>query len=124
MVTREIEASKRKNIEVNRELEEIERWFRNDYVFRKLEIDRYQYLGLKPQESRYALEIEAYKKENRSRELQGLEPLPEVKIFDLFSNNIFSSIKDSPISLINILFINSELTSGVSLATSFAVSSI
>lgn len=84
MVTREIEASKRKNIEVNRELEEIERWFRNDYVFRKLAIDRYQYLGLRPPESRYALEIEAYKKENRSRELQGLEPLPEVKIFDLF----------------------------------------
>ena len=84
MVTREIEASKRKNIEVNRELEEIERWFRNDYVFRKLAIDRYQYLGLKPQESRYAFELEACKKENRSRELQGLEPLPEVKIFDLF----------------------------------------
>lgn len=57
----------------------IERWFNVDYLVRLAKISRYKYLGLKCDETRYALEMEAYKKENELRVLKGLEPLPETK---------------------------------------------
>ena len=70
------------NINYNR-IRELENWFRYEYVVRRLAIDRYNYLNLKPQETRYALELEAYNKENELRKLKGLEPLPELKFRDL-----------------------------------------
>ena len=57
----------------------IERWFATEYLIRLAKINRYKYLGLNCDETRYALEMEAYKKENELRILKGLEPLPESK---------------------------------------------
>lgn len=62
-----------------RELDALKAWFRTEYRDRLDKINRYQYLGIKTEDTRYALEKEAYQKEQRLRELQGLEPLPEIK---------------------------------------------
>jgi hypothetical protein len=57
----------------------LEEWFKYDYIYRLTTIQRYNYLGLIPPETRYALELEAYDKENQLRSLKGLEPLPTIK---------------------------------------------
>lgn len=62
----------------------LEKWFRFEYPARLNKIQRYSYLGLKLPESRYALEMEAYDKENELRRLRGLEELPSPKLQDLF----------------------------------------
>lgn len=62
---------------------ELERWFKLEYPRRLNTISRYVYLGLTPPETRYALEMEAYKKENELRKMDGLEPLPPVKFRNL-----------------------------------------
>lgn len=62
----------------------LEKWFRFEYPSRLLTIQRYSYLGLKLPESRYALEMEAYDKENELRRLRGQEELPSPRLQDLF----------------------------------------
>lgn len=66
-----------------REVDEINRWFSTEYIERLNRINRYKYLGLPMLESRYALEMEAYDKENRLRELLGKKPLPEPKFANI-----------------------------------------
>ena len=61
------------------EIEKLQRWFRTEYLEKLAKSKRDAYLGLPCRISRYALEMEAYKKENRLRELLGKEPLPEPK---------------------------------------------
>ena len=68
-----------KTTSVNAEVAKIEKWFKNEYAQKIATINRYQYLGLPMIHSRYALEMEAYEKENRLRELLGQEKLPEPK---------------------------------------------
>lgn len=65
------------------EIDEIRRWFRTEYAERLNRANRYKYLGLPMLESRYALEMEAYEKEQRLRELEGKEPLPEPKFTNI-----------------------------------------
>ena len=62
----------------------LEKWFRFEYPARLLTIQRYSYLGLKLPESRYALDMEAYDKENELRRLRGQEELPSPRLQDLF----------------------------------------
>ena len=61
------------------EIEKLQRWFRTEYLEKLAKSKRDAYLGLPCRISRYSLEMEAYKKENRLRELLGKEPLPEPK---------------------------------------------
>lgn len=68
----------------NSEMLELEKWFRTEYVERKLKITRYDYLQLPCKDTLYALENEAYEKENRLRILKGLPPLPDIKIGGIF----------------------------------------
>lgn len=63
----------------NAEIERIKKWFRTVYRDRLDKINRHSYLGLPMLDSRYALEMEAYEKENKLRELMGEEKLPEPK---------------------------------------------
>jgi len=65
-------------------INELEKWFAHEYVSRLNTINRYTYLGLPLPETRYALEMEAYKKENELRALKGQEPLPESKLKKIF----------------------------------------
>ena len=59
--------------------DELEKWFRFEYPARLNKINTYSYLGLKCDETRWDLEIEAYNKENELRIIEGKEPLPEIK---------------------------------------------
>lgn len=65
-------------------IDELEKWFMFEYPIRLNKIARYTYLGIKGNETRYALEIEAYDKENELRLLRGEELLPPLKLKDLF----------------------------------------
>lgn len=65
--------------EVNAEVDKIRLWFRTEYIEKLTTLNRDKYLGLPMRLSRYALEMEAYEKENRMRELLGQEKLPEPK---------------------------------------------
>ena len=67
-----------KTLDVDR-IQEIESWFRNEYRNQLDAINRYNYLGIAHEKSRYALEVEAYDKEQELRRLLGKEPLPEIK---------------------------------------------
>lgn len=82
---RELELDSRKHTVVKDKSREQEliTWFKTDYVQRLLRIQRYTYLGLPLPETRYALEHEAYEKENELRVLKGLEKLPKLKINDI-----------------------------------------
>lgn len=64
---------------VNAEVDKIRAWFRTEYADKIATLNRDLYLGLPMRFSRYALEMEAYEKENRMRELLGEELLPEPK---------------------------------------------
>jgi hypothetical protein len=66
-----------------KKMEEIEKWFRYEYPARFHKIERHRYLGLPLPETRYALELEAYNKENELRLLKGEEPLPALKLNNL-----------------------------------------
>ena len=80
MIERPINATKtvdKTNVSV--EIDEIKRWFKTEYMEKLATLNRDKYLGLPMRCSRYALEMEAYKKENRLRELLGQEKLPEPK---------------------------------------------
>lgn len=80
MIERPINATKtvdKTNVSV--EIDEIKRWFRTEYMEKLATLNRDKYLGLPMRQSRYALEMEAYEKENRMRELLGQEKLPEPK---------------------------------------------
>lgn len=68
----------------NDEVRELERWFKTEYLERKAKVTRYNYLRIRCDETLYDLENEAYKKEQRLRELCGKEPLPEIKIGGVF----------------------------------------
>lgn len=63
----------------NAEIERIKKWFKTEYRDKLDALNRDKYLGLPMRISRYALEMEAYEKENRLRELLGEEKLPEPK---------------------------------------------
>lgn len=65
--------------EVNAEVDKIRLWFRTEYMEKLATLNRDKYLGLPMRHSRYALEMEAYEKENRMRELLGQDKLPEPK---------------------------------------------
>ena len=79
----EVEKSKVTLTRDNTKIREIEMWFRYEYVDRLTRIARHQYLGLPLPESRWNLELEAYEKEQKLRELKGVSPLPELKFRDL-----------------------------------------
>lgn len=64
---------------VNAEVDKIRLWFRTEYIEKLSMLNRDKYLGLPMRYSRYSLEMEAYEKENRMRELLGQEKLPEPK---------------------------------------------
>lgn len=64
---------------VNAEVDKIRLWFRTEYAEKLATLNRDKYLGLPMRYSRYALELEAYEKENRLRELLGQEKLSEPK---------------------------------------------
>lgn len=66
------------------EIVELQKWFRTTYVERKLMITRYNYLKIPTTDTLYALECEAYEKEQKLRELQGKSPLPQIKIGGIF----------------------------------------
>lgn len=83
MQTREVEKSKITLSTDMLRVRELEMWFRYEYIDRLNRIARYQYLGLPLPESRWDLELEAYEKENKLRQLKGLSPLPELKYRDL-----------------------------------------
>lgn len=68
----------KRNVNFQR-INELEKWFRFDYVERLNKLNRYTYLGLPLEETRYALEKEAYEKENELRVLKGEKPLPPTK---------------------------------------------
>lgn len=61
-------------------IKQLENWFRFEYVARLNKINRYSYWNIKCDDSRYALEKEAFEKENELRKLKGLELLPEPKL--------------------------------------------
>lgn len=85
MTEHEIETSRttQSNKDLDR-IETIQRWFAHEYPYRLQTIARYSYLGIKLPETRYALELEAYEKENELRALTGKEPLPKPKIQSVF----------------------------------------
>lgn len=83
MSEREIEKSRLTIKRDNARIREIESWFRYEYVDRLNRIERFRYLGLPTEETRWDLENEAYEKENELRKLKGLEPLPELKFREL-----------------------------------------
>jgi len=62
------------------EIRELEKWFKTEYIQRNLETRRYKFLGLPLKETLYSLELEAYKKEQRLRELKGEKKLPDITI--------------------------------------------
>lgn len=64
-------------------INELVSWFRFEYPERLMKINRYAYLGLNLPETRYALEVEAYDKENELRELRGEAKLPPMKITNI-----------------------------------------
>lgn len=80
----ELETSRvtKSNLDIKR-IEEIEKWFRIEYPARLLKAERYYYLGIPSQETRWDVEKEAYDKENELRILRGEEPLPALKYTDL-----------------------------------------
>lgn len=63
----------------NAEIEALKKWFRTEYRDKLDTLNRDKYLGLPMRISRYSLEMEAYEKENRLRELLGEDKLPEPK---------------------------------------------
>lgn len=83
MQEREIDKSRMTMRDDHTRIREIESWFRYEYVDRLNRIERFRYLGLPLQETRWELEHEAYEKENELRILKGLSPLPELKFRDL-----------------------------------------
>ena len=60
-------------------IKEIETWLKGEYIQRLETIRRYKYLGIKPPESEYSLQVEAYNKEQELRAIKGLDPLPDIK---------------------------------------------
>lgn len=80
MIERPIEHKKiNTKTDASVEIDAINKWFKTEYIQKLAKSKRDAYLGLPCRVSRYALELEAYKKENRLRELLGKEPLPEPK---------------------------------------------
>lgn len=84
MIENELEASRTTETSLNvRRIEEIEKWFRIEYPARLLKAERYYYLGIPAEETRWDVEKEAYDKENELRILRGEKPLPALKYTDL-----------------------------------------
>lgn len=85
MQATELENKKTIDKSVMDEINKIEQWFRTEYVKRRMSIDRYAFLNISPKpETRLTLEVEAYNKEQRLRELKGLPLLPNIKTETLF----------------------------------------
>lgn len=83
MIETELETSRVTISKNTKRIEEIEKWFRYEYPARLNTIQRYTYLGIKLPETRYALEMEAYDKENELRALTGKSELPKPKLQSL-----------------------------------------
>lgn len=79
---------RREHVEISRapidRIFEIRAWFEKEYSFRLHHIQRCKYLGIKPEYDLYELEKEAYDKEQELRALQGMEPLDDIKIHNIF----------------------------------------
>ena len=83
MQMREVEKSKKTLTKNTTRIREIEAWFKYEYPSRLHRIARYQYLGLPVLETRWAVEQEAYHKENELRQLKGQPLLPELQYKEL-----------------------------------------
>lgn len=62
---------------------ELENFLYKEYPKRLAHIQRCLYLGITPDESRYALELEAYEKEQEYRKLTGKKPLDPIKSINI-----------------------------------------
>lgn len=65
------------------QLSELERFLFVEYPRRLQHIESCRYLGIKPDENRYDLELERYKKEQEYRRLIGKKPLDNIKFKNL-----------------------------------------
>lgn len=79
MIERELESKKGVIKPEIKRIEELERWFKTEYLSRLHTIERYDYLGLICSDKRYALETEAYDKEQELRTLRNQEKLPDIR---------------------------------------------
>ena len=59
---------------------ELKKWFKTEYVERLNRLNNRIFLRLPQEETRYDIEIDAYNKEQKLRTLEGLSPLPPVKL--------------------------------------------
>lgn len=59
---------------------ELKKWFKTEYVERLNRLNNRIFLKLPREETRYDIEIDAYNKEQELRKLEGLSPLPPVKL--------------------------------------------
>lgn len=57
---------------------ELEEWFKNDYMIRLEHIRRCNYFNIPSDETMYALQKEAYDKEQEYRALVGKKPLEDI----------------------------------------------
>ena len=64
-------------------IEELRNWFAYEYINRLHHIQRCNFLGIKPDESEFALQKEAYDREQELRLLLSIEPLDEIKYKDI-----------------------------------------
>lgn len=64
-------------------LAELEKFLYVEYPRRLAHIQRCLYLGIRPDETRYSLELEAYKKEQEYRKLIGKKPLEKISNVDI-----------------------------------------
>lgn len=58
----------------------LKKWFKTEYVERLNRLNNRLFLKLPQEETRYDIEIDAYKKEQELRKLEGKSPLPPVKL--------------------------------------------
>ena len=59
---------------------ELKKWFKTEYAERLNRLNNRIFLKLPQEETRYDIEIDAYNKEQELRKLEGLSPLPPVKL--------------------------------------------
>lgn len=83
MIDNEIKRSSKKDLVKDRQLLEVKNikaWLRDEYPLLLAIYGNSKYLNLPVERTRYDIEIEAYQKRQRLNELEGNEPLPELKI--------------------------------------------
>lgn len=65
---------------IDLEIKNLKAWLRNEYLISKAIYDNNKYLNLPNERTKYDIELEAYHKRQRLNELEGKEPLPELKL--------------------------------------------